>query len=196
MDTLPCDIINNILRKVTCDNTPLLTYRLKYVNRSFNKFIDKEEYEVCKYLLDTENNKEKLYKNGNISIYTWLYENGIFIKYIDIFGLIKHNRRDILDYSMKYNKNINIIFNRFYLTNLNTKFNIFEIGYQGRSFFIYACELGKLDICKFFLNSYKNNGIDKYTCYNSQIEEGINTSLRYNNSDVYKYLIKYHIDKI
>ena len=34
MDTLPCDIINNILRKVTCDNTPLLTYRLKYVNRS------------------------------------------------------------------------------------------------------------------------------------------------------------------
>ena len=94
MDTLPCDIINNILRKVTSDNTPLLTYRLKYVNRSFNKFIDKEEYEVCKYLLDTEYSKEKLYKNGNKSIYTWLYGNGIFIKYIDVFGLIKYNRRD------------------------------------------------------------------------------------------------------
>ena len=192
MDTLPYDIINYILTEVTVDNTPLLTYRLKYVNKSFNNFINKEKYEVCKCLLDTEHTKEKLYKNGNKSIYTWLYKNDIYIKYKDVFGLIKHDRRDILDYSMNYNKNINIIFNRFYLTNTNTQFNIFDLIYQGKSFFMYACELGKVDICKFLLDSYNK----KYKCYHSQIEDGINTGLLYNKPEIYKYLIKHHFDKI
>ena len=194
MDKLPCDLINKILKNVTIDNAPLLTYRLKFVNKSFKKFIENEKYELCKYILDTQNVKNKLYSNGNISIFKWLYDHNIYIKYVDIFELINYNRIDVMYLSMMYKNNINIIFNRFFLSNMNETFNIFNLGYQGKSYFLHACEKNKLDICKFLLE-YKKNETEYYTCYHSQVEQGINMSLKYNNSDIYKYLIKYHYDK-
>jgi hypothetical protein len=194
MDKLPCDLINKILKNVTIDNAPLLTYRLKFVNKPFKNFIENENYELCKYILDTQNVKNKLYSNGMISIFEWLYNHNIYIKYVDIFELINYNRIDVMYLSMMYKNNINIIFNRFFLSNMNETFNLFNLGYQGKSYFLHACEKNKLDICKFLLE-YKKNELEYYTCYHSQVEQGINMSLKYNNSDIYKYLIKFHYDK-
>ena len=196
MNFLSYDIINIILKNVTIDNTPLLTYRLKYVNKSFYNFICNEKYKTCKYLNDKEEDLDILYKNGDIQIYNWLYYNNINITYKNVIGLIQYNRCDILKYSLKYKNNINIIFNRFYLTyNNNDIHNIFNIFNNGKSFLIYACENNSKDICDFFLNSYDENN-KRYTCYDKEIELCIEYVSKNNNTNILKYLINNHLDKI
>lgn len=191
MDTLTYDIISQILFDVTYDNTPLLTYRLKYVNKAFNYFINNEKYSLCKYLNDTEKDLNILYKKGNINIYKWLYSNNINIKYKNIMGLIKYNRYNILNYSLKYKINHNIIFNRFYLTQYNNGnvydvFNMFNIG---KSFLIYACENNYKEICDILLNTIDNNG-NRYNYYDKEIETCIDICLKNNNINLLKYFVK------
>lgn len=196
MNFLTYDIINIILKNVTIDNTPLLTYRLKYVNKSFYNFICNENYKICKYLNDKEEDLDILYKNGNIQIYNWLYCNNINITYKNVIGLIQYNRYDILKYSLKFKNNINIIFNRFYLTYHNNDIhNIFNIFNNGKSFLIYACENNSKDICDFFLNSYDENN-KRYTCYDKEIELCMEYASKNNNINILKYLINNHLDKI
>ena len=101
-----------------------------------------------------------------------------------------------MKYSLKYKNNINIIFNRFYLTyNNNNIHNIFNIFNNGKSFLIYACENNSKDICDFFLNSYDENN-KRYTCYDKEIELCIEYVSKNNNTNILKYLINNHLDKI
>ena len=190
MDTLPIDLYEIICNNIIKDNPPLLSYRLKYVNKNFFKIIEKYNNGVCLYLDDIYDNKKKIYKNGDINLWKWLNNNNKFMTYQDIMYLIKNDRLDILNLALNYKKNRQVLFNRFYLLNNDKPFNLFDLGNINKSFFLYSCECNNINICKFFLENTKNN------IFYDQLENGIDISIMNNNKNIIEYILLNYIDKI
>jgi hypothetical protein len=193
LNNLSEDILVKILKDVIIDNPPLMTYCLKYLCKDFFNIINNNELEICQNKCDKDL-MNKLYKNGNIMVYNWLYQNNIKLKNIDVIYLIKNNRLDVLEESLKYKINTNVLFNRFYLTNIdeviNKNFTIFDLVKTNASFLLYSTECGYLDICKFFIDN------PKYPMYRKQIPKMLDISCENDKLDITKYILNNHIEFI
>ena len=66
INLLPYIIIENILKYTININSPILSYRLKFVNSIFNTIIENYEGVLPKNICDSENDKYLLLKNSNI----------------------------------------------------------------------------------------------------------------------------------
>jgi hypothetical protein len=191
LNNLSNDILLKIIENVSIDNPPLMTYCLKYLCKDFKQIINKNKLKISVNKDDTLL-MNKLYKNGNINIYKWLYSNNIKLKYIDVIYLIKNNRLDVLEESLKYKINTNVLFNRFYLTNIydddSNNFNIFDLVKTNVSFLLYSAECNNLNICKFFIDNPNNN------MYKKQIPKIFDICIENNKLDILKYIVNNHID--
>ena len=184
LNDMPYEVLYNIYSKVCQCNSPLLNYRIQFVNQSFKDIVNNYEGRVCRHIKDSDIDKNILYTQGNIEIYKWLYNHRIFIEYSDVFHLINNNRTDVLELAKNYNSNMDILFNRFYLSDgySNEKFNIFDLGIVSRSFLLLACECENLEIVKFFLEAPKKK------IYMMQINAALDICLINNNDNIIKYL--------
>jgi len=193
LNNLSDDILFKIIKNVSVDNPPLMTYCLKYLCKDFYNIINNNELEICQNKSDKDL-MNKLYKNGNIMVYNWLYQNNIKLKNIDVIYLIKNNRLDVLEESLKYKINTNVLFNRFYLTNtdevINNIFTIFDLVKTNASFLLYSTECGYLEICKFFIDN------PKYKMYRKQIPKMLDISCEKDKLHITKYILKNHINMI
>jgi len=193
LNNLSDDILFKIIKNVSVDNPPLMTYCLKYLCKDFFNIINNNELEICQNKSDKDL-MNKLYKNGNIMVYNWLYQNNIKLKNIDVIYLIKNNRLDVLEESLKYKINTNVLFNRFYLTNtdevINNNFTIFDLVKTNASFLLYSTECGYLEICKFFIDN------PKYPMYRKQIPKMLDISCENDKLDITKYILNNHIEFI
>ena len=193
LNNLSDDILFKIIKNVSVDNPPLMTYCLKYLCKDFYNIINNNELEICQNKCDKDL-MNKLYKNGNIMVYNWLYQNNIKLKNIDVIYLIKNNRLDVLEESLKYKINTNVLFNRFYLTNtdevINNIFTIFDLVKTNASFLLYSTECGYLEICKFFIDN------PKYKMYRKQIPKMLDISCEKDKLHITKYILKNHINMI
>jgi len=191
LNDLPYEILSKIYNYACIDNTPLFNYRIRFINQDFKKIVDNHKGAIGNYLDDTDLDKIILYNIGHINTYEWLYNHKIYMKYTDILHLINNNRIDVLNLAVKYKNNTNILFNRFYLTDgyANERLNIFNLGIVGRSFFLSACEIGNLEIVKFFLESSKS------IIYVIQIGAAIEICCDNHKLEIIEYLYKNHIDK-
>tara|TARA_Y100000361_G_C11155122_1_gene343592 strand:- start:1844 stop:2587 length:744 start_codon:yes stop_codon:yes gene_type:complete len=190
LNDMPYEVLYNIYSKVCQCNSPLLNYRIRFVNRSFRDIVNNYDGKICRHINDSNIDKNVLYIRGNIEIYKWLYNHRIFIEYTDVFHLINNNRSDVLKLAEKYVNNKDVLFNRFYLSDgySNEKFNIFNFGTINRSFLLLACEINNLEIVKFFLESPKSS------VYIIQIGAAIDVCCEYHHLNIIEYFYKNHVD--
>ena len=62
MDFLPYELLINIYNKVCLDNTPLLNYRVRFINKEFRKIVDNHKNKISLVKKDAKNDMEILYK--------------------------------------------------------------------------------------------------------------------------------------
>ena len=189
MDNLPIDLIKDIFSLVCLDNPPLLCYRMKYINKCFNSIVNNYTTGLSN-IKDTNDDRLVLYEYGNLDIYKWLYTNELYLTYEDVLGLILFKRIDVLKYSTRYIKNIDIIFNKFHVSQKyeNTKFNIFDLNNINSSILLYACECNNLEAIKFLLK----HGY----CYYSHIPNAIDICCNNKFINIVKYLFTYYIHEM
>lgn len=190
-DYLPYEINKYIYDIVCLDNTPLLNYRMRFINREFKSIVDNHNGEICRDKIDTELDKLISF-GGNIRMFKWLFDHEIYMNYKDVSSLISCHRIDILKLMMDYGENEKILFNRFYLSdgNISENFSIFRFGIVNRSFLLLACECGDLEIVKFFLESPKKK------IYILQVNAALDISFINNYRDIIDYIYENYKYKI
>lgn len=190
-DCLPCEINKYIYDIVCLDNTPLLNYRMRFINREFKSIVDNHNGEICRDKIDTELDKLISF-GGNIRMFKWLFDHEIYMNYKDVSSLISCHRIDILKLMMDYGENEKILFNRFYLSdgNISENFSIFRFGIVNRSFLLLACECGDLEIVKFFLESPKKK------IYILQVNAALDISFINNSRHIIDYIYENYKYKI
>ena len=192
INLLPYEIIENILKKTIVNNSPILSYRLKFVNSLFNTIIRKYDGVLPQNICDSENDKYLLLKYANIETLEWFLNKKYNIVYRDISTLILCDRSDVLYLLLEYERYKNVLFNRFYLTDSNIveEFNIFHFGKVNRSYLILACECNNLNIVKFLLES------DNKNVYYLQINGAIDICLKNKNLKIINYIYNNYKYKI
>ena len=192
INLLPYEIIENILKYTININSPILSYRLKFVNSVFNDIITNYDGVLPQNICDSDNNKYLLLKNANIETYKWFLNKKYDLVYRDISILILCDRPDVLYLLLEYEKYKNVLFNRFYLTDSNIveEFNILYFGKCNRSYLLLACECNNLNIVKFLLES------DNRNVYYLQINAAVEYCLKNKNLKILKYLFYNYINKI
>ena len=190
-DYLPYEINKYIYDIVCLDNTPLLNYRMRFINREFKSIVDNHNGEICRDKIDTELDKLISF-GGNIRMFKWLFDHEIYMNYKDVSSLISCHRIDILKLMMDYGENEKILFNRFYLSdgNISENFSIFRFGIVNRSFLLLACECGDLEIVKFFLESPKKK------IYILQVNAALDISFINNSRHIIDYIYENYKYKI
>ena len=190
-DDLPYEINKYIYDIVCLDNTPLLNYRMRFINREFKSIVDNHNGEICRDKIDTELDKLISF-GGNIRMFKWLFDHEIYMNYKDVSSLISCHRIDILKLMMDYGENEKILFNRFYLSdgNISENFSIFRFGIVNRSFLLLACECGDLEIVKFFLESPKKK------IYILQVNAALDISFINNSRHIIDYIYENYKYKI
>jgi len=192
INLLPYEIIKNILKYTIDINSPILSYRLKFVNKDFNDIIQNYDGVLPQNICDSENNKYLLLKNAKIKTLQWFLNKKYDLVHRDISTLILCDRPDVLYLLLEYEKYKNVLFNRFYLTDSNIveEFNIFHFGKCNRSYLLLACECNNLNIVKFLLES------DNRNVYYLQINAAVEYCLKNKNLKILKYLFYNYINKI
>jgi len=196
IDKLPYDIIKKILEYTISINSPLLSYRLKFVNHNFYDIIDKYDNKLPQNICDNNIDKYILLKDGNIEIFQWLFKKNYDIVYTDVSTMILCDRLDILNLMINYEKYNSILFNRFYLSdgNISEDFDIFHFGKCNRSYLLLACECDNLNIVKFLLeNKVKSN---KNVIYFLQINAVVDYCLKNKNLKILEYIYNNYKYKI
>ena len=191
-DDLPYEI-NKYIYEIAClDNTPLLNYRMRFINRNFKSIVDNHNGKICRHIDDNDLDKLISFDKGHIQMFKWLFDHKIYLNYKDVSCLISCHRIDILKSMMKYDNNEKILFNRFYLSDCNIleNFSIFSFGNVNRSFLLLACECGNLEIVKFFLEAPKKK------IYIMQINAALDICFINDRFDIIKYLYDNYKDKI
>lgn len=192
INLLPYEIIENILKYTININSPILSYRLKFVNKDFNDIIENYDGVLPQNICDSDNNKYLLLKNSNIKTLKWFLNKKYNLVHRDISTLILCDRPNILYLLLEYERYKNVLFNRFYLTDSNIveEFNIFHFGKVNRSYLLLACECDNLNIVKFLLES------DNKNVYYLQINAAVEYCLKNKNLKILKYLFYNYINKI
>jgi hypothetical protein len=192
INLLPYEIIENILKCTININSPILSYRLKFVNKDFNNIIVNYIGKLPQNICDSDNDKYYLLKNANIETLEWFLNKKYNLVYRDISRLILCDRPDVLYLLLEYEKYKNVLFNRFYLTDSNIveEFNILGFGKCNRSYLLLACECSNLSIVKFLLES------DSRNIYYLQINAAIEYCLKNKNLKIINYLYNNYKYKI
>lgn len=192
INLLPYEIIENILKYTININSPILSYRLKFVDSVFNDIIENYDGVLPQNICDSDNNKYLLLKYANIETFEWFLKKKYNLVYRDISTLILCDRPDVLNLLLEYEKYKNVLFNRFYLTDSNIieELNIFHFGKVNRSYLLLACECDNLNIVKFLLES------DNKNVYYLQINSAVEYCLKNKNLKILKYLFYKYINKI
>jgi len=192
INLLPYEIIENILKYTIVNNSPILSYRLKFVNSVFNDIIQNYDGILPQNICDSENDKYLLLKYGNIETLKWFLNKKYKLVYKDISALILCNRPDVLYLLLDYERYKNVLFNRFYLTDSNIveELNIFHFGKCNRSYLLLACECNNLNIVKFLLES------DNRNIYYLQINAVIEYCLENKNLKIINYIYNNYKYKI
>jgi len=195
INLLPYEIIENILKYAININSPILSYRLKFVDSVFNDIIQNYEGVLPQNICDSENNKYLLLKYSNIETFEWFLNKKYDLVYRDISTLILCDRPDVLYLLLEYERYKNVLFNRFYLTDSNIveEFDIFHFGRVNRSYLLLACECDNLNIVKFLLES------DNRNVYYLQINAAVEYCLKNKNLKIINYIYnnyKYKISTI
>tara|TARA_B100000902_G_C26995695_1_gene757299 strand:- start:114 stop:752 length:639 start_codon:yes stop_codon:yes gene_type:complete len=192
INLLPYEIIENILKKTIVNNSPILSYRLKFVNSVFSDIIQNYNGILSQNICDSENDKYLLLKNANIETLEWFLNKKYNLVHKDISTLILCDRPDILNLLLEYERYKNVLFNRFYLTDSNIveEFNIFHFGKVNRSYLLLACECNNLNIVKFLLES------DSRNVYYLQINGAVDTCLKNKNLKIINYIYNNYKYKI
>jgi len=192
INLLPYEIIENILKKTIVNNSPILSYRLKFVNSVFSDIIQNYNGILSQNICDSENDKYLLLKNANIETLEWFLNKKYNLVHKDISTLILCDRPDILNLLLEYERYKNVLFNRFYLTDSNIveEFNIFHFGKVNRSYLLLACECNNLNIVKFLLES------DNRNVYYLQINGAVDTCLKNKNLKIINYIYNNYKYKI
>lgn len=191
INNLPQDILYNIISNVFKNNPPLLTYTLKYLNKSFYNIIHNNKF-ILSNILDNFTLIDHLCLNANINIFKWLCDNNYNINYNNILLLIEYNRLDLLNLLMEYNHYHNKLFNRFYLTdtNLLDNFTIFDLASYNKSYITHSIDHNNLNIFKFFI---ENN---KYKIYYNKLPKILNIVCLKGNDIFLKYILNNYNDII
>ena len=184
INLLPYEIIENILKYTIIKNSPILSYRLKFVNSVFNDIIINYHGILPQNICDSENDKYLLLKNANIKTLKWFLNKKYSLVHRDISTLILCDRPNVLYLLLEYERYKNVLFNRFYLTDSNIveEFNIFHFGKVNRSYLLLACECNNLNIVKFLLES------DNRNIYYLQINALIEYCLENKNLKIINYI--------
>ena len=192
INLLPYEIIENILKYTIVNNSPILSYRLKFVNSVFNDIIQNYDGVLPQNICDIDNDKYLLLKYSNIETLRWFLNKKYNLVYRDISTLILCDRPDVLNLLLEYERYKNVLFNRFYLTDSNIveEFNIFHFGKCNRSYLLLACECNNLNIVKFLLES------DNRNIYYLQINGAIDTCLKNKNLKIINYIYNNYKYKI
>ena len=195
INLLPYEIIENILNYTIKNNSPILSYRLKFVNSVFNNIIQNYEGVLPQNICDSDNDKYLLLKYSNIETLRWFLNKKYNLVHRDISILILCDRPDILYLLLEYERYKNVLFNRFYLTDSNIveEFDIFHFGRVNRSYLLLACECDNLNIVKFLLES------DNRNVYYLQINAAVEYCLKNKNLKIINYIYnnyKYKISTI
>ena len=192
INLLPYEIIENILKCTIENNSPILSYRLKFVNSVFKDIIEKYDGILPQNICDSDNNKYNLLKYANIETFEWFLNKKYNLVHKDISTLILCDRPDVLYLLLEYERYKNVLFNRFYLTDSNIveEFNIFHFGKCNRSYLLLACECDNLNIVKFLLES------DNKNVYYLQINGAVDTCLKNKNLKIINYIYNNYKYKI
>ncbi len=196
IDKLPYDIIKKIIEYTITINSPLLSYRLKFINRNFYDIIENYDDKLPQNICDNDIDKYILIKDGDIKIFKWLFNKNYDIVYTDVSTMILCNRLDILNLMINYKNYSSLLFNRFYLSDCNIKedFNIFNFGKCSRSYLLLACECDNLNIVKFLLeNKIKQN---KNVVYFLQINAVVDYCIKNKNLKILEYIYNNYKYKI
>ena len=191
INLLPYEIIENILKYTININSPILSYRLKFVNSIFNTIIENYDGVLPQNICDSENDKYLLLKYSNIKTLIWFLNKKYNLIHKDISTLILCNRPDVLYLLLEYERYKNVLFNRFYLTDSNIveEFNIFHFGKCNRSYLILACECDNLNIVSLLESDNRN-------IYYLQINRAIDTCLKNKNLKIINYIYNNYKYKI
>lgn len=192
INLLPYEIIENILKKTIVNNSPILSYRLKFVDSIFSGIIQNYDGKLPQNICDSDNDKYLLLKYANIETLEWFLNKKYDLVYRDISTLILCDRPDVLNLLLEYERYKNVLFNRFYLTDSNIveEFNIFHFGRVNRSYLLLACECDNLNIVKFLLES------DNRNIYYLQINGAIDICLKNKNLKIINYIYNNYKYKI
>ena len=192
INLLPYEIIENILKYTIVNNSPILSYRLKFVNSIFNDIIQKYDGKLPQNICDNKNDKYLLLKYANIKTLEWFLNKKYNLVHKDISTLILCDRPDILYLLLEYERYKNVLFNRFYLTDSNIveEFDIFHFGKCNRSYLLLSCECDNLNIVKFLLES------DNKNVYYLQINGAIDICLKNKNLKIINYIYNNYKYKI
>lgn len=192
INLLPYEIIENILKCTININSPILSYRLKFINSIFNTIIEKYDGVLPQNICDSENDKYLLLKYSNIKTLRWFLNKKYNLVHKDISTLILCDKPDVLYLLLEYERYKNVLFNRFYLTDSNIveEFDILHFGKCNKSYLILACECDNLNIVKFLLES------DSRNVYYLQINGAIHTCLKNKNLKIINYLYNNYKYKI
>lgn len=192
INLLPYEIIENILKYTIDINSPILSYRLKFVDSIFNNIIKNYNGVLPQNIYDSDNDKYLLLKNANIITLKWFLNKKYNLIHRDISTLILSDRPDVLYLLLEYEKYKNVLFNRFYLTDSNIveKFDILGFGKCNRSYLLLACECNNLNIVKFLLES------DNRNVYYLQINAAVEYCLKNKNLKIINYLYNNYKYKI
>ena len=192
INLLPYEIIENILKYTIVNNSPILSYRLKFVDSVFNDIIQNYDGVLPQNICDIDNDKYLLLKYSNIITLRWFLNKKYNLIHRDISTLILCDRPDVLYLLLEYERYKNVLFNRFYLTDSNIveEFNIFHFGKCNRSYLLLACECNNLNIVKFLLES------DNKNVYYLQINGAVDTCLKNKNLKIINYIYNNYKYKI
>ncbi len=181
MDNLPIELIENIFNHVCKDNNAFSCYKLRSLNSAFLKVVDKYKDGFKRVYFP-----DRLFLRAKYPVFKWLFKNHLYFDYNDLIKLILYNRCDILEKSIEYKTNRNIIFTRRNVFDMRfyfTSFNIFNLQGVSTSLILYACECNRLDIVRFLLET------DRGKCYSSQISNAVRVCVTKRAVEILDYLI-------
>ena len=196
MDNLPEEIFIEKIFFNLKSLEPHKLYNLRIINKKFKKYIDDLKYNYYIDNLDKRiicNHFNRLSQSNtleNIIVFKWLFKNNIFLSDNNILNLVKDDRLDVFNESLKYNENINIIFskNRYQLLSFGENIKIIKEN----SPLILAGYENNFNMIKFFLET-KGITINPFF---RQLDILIDVLLEKGNKKIIKYILTYYYDKI
>lgn len=156
-----------------------------YYNRVFkNRVLKWNDYKYNTCLSIDEQMSELCKKGVSKESIKWLFKNNIFLSLKNIKDLIINNRKDILELSLNYKKNRDVIFNRFHFAQVTDNRDDILSCKECLHPLIVAGDNGKVDIIELLLRVNRNFIIELPTL--------LDCSIKYNHENLLTYLVVNH----
>lgn len=192
MNTLPIDIVKDIIDELFNYYHPIEMIKFRNVNQNFRLLIDSKK--LNKPRIQEDNNIKKeidiyLRKNTNIRQIEWLFNNHVNFTLDHIRTIIIYNKVDIIQKGFYYQNFLKLIFNRFYLNEQNS--NDLYSTIECKNPLIIASKYNRVNIVKLLVESCTVG--NPYT----KVLNGIlDIAVTYGHKDLFCYLVTYHYESI